>query len=85
MFFHQFYGFRFGCYRSSINSHNLVDFQKVHISSDPLSLPEARISTVTMADALKAEGNKAFAEKKFDEAMYASKFTYLYLLLSDLI
>lgn len=26
-----------------------------------------------MADALKAEGNKAFAEKKFDEAMYMTK------------
>lgn len=25
-----------------------------------------------MADALKAEGNKAFAEKKFEEAVYAS-------------
>ena len=25
-----------------------------------------------MADALKAEGNKAFAEKKFDEAMYGT-------------
>ena len=30
-----------------------------------------------MADALKAEGNKAFAEKKFDEAMYATSFWYL--------
>ena len=26
-----------------------------------------------MADALKAEGNKAFAEKKFDEAMYVNQ------------
>ena len=26
-----------------------------------------------MADALKAEGNKAFAAKNFDEAMYVEK------------
>ena len=33
-----------------------------------------------MADALKAEGNKAFAEKKFEEAMYVlSSFAYLLL------
>ncbi len=28
-----------------------------------------------MADALKAEGNKAFAEKKFDEAVYVPSMT----------
>lgn len=30
-----------------------------------------------MAEALKAEGNKAFAEKKFDEAMYVTDFSCL--------
>ena len=30
-----------------------------------------------MAEALKAEGNKAFAEKKFDEAMYVIDFSCL--------
>jgi hypothetical protein len=28
-----------------------------------------------MADALKAEGNKLFAEKKFEESMYAPRQT----------
>ena len=36
-----------------------------------------------MADALKAEGNKAFTEKRFDEAMYVAKFIVFILLLSD--
>lgn len=30
-----------------------------------------------MADALKAEGNKAFTEKKFEEAMYVTSFSRL--------
>ena len=75
----------FDFYLSSINSHNLVNFQNYQSFPDLLYLSGTRVSTVTMADALKAEGNKAFAEKKFDEAMYASNFTYVYLRLSDLI
>jgi hypothetical protein len=31
-----------------------------------------------MADALKAEGNKAFAAKNFEEAMYVSPYSFLY-------
>ena len=39
--------------------------------------------SVNMADALKAEGNKAFTEKNFDEAMYVTRFScLLYYLLT---
>ncbi len=38
-----------------------------------------------MADALKAEGNKAFAEKKFDEAMWVTRLTGSYLLCTKAI
>ena len=35
-----------------------------------------------MADALKAEGNKAFAAKNFEEAMYAPQSFKIYLSLN---
>ena len=45
------------------------------------SIVSAYISVHGMADTLKAEGNKAFAEKKFDEAMCVHQlFLYCYLL-----
>jgi hypothetical protein len=37
--------------------------------SQPYILQHSIVAAITMEDALKAEGNKLFAEKKFEESM----------------
>jgi hypothetical protein len=39
------------------------------LQATPISLQHRNTTHHTMADALKAEGNKLFAEKKFEESM----------------
>ena len=68
------------------SSPTLTVLHQTSILPQSFSSLEARYNSslsLNMADALKAEGNKAFTEKKFDEAMYVTRFScLLYYLLT---